>query len=109
MRRSDDKIFVSCQTPIDRNMKNMHFEATPFEEFLDIQANYRLWIHSETRTWHDNNIQSYILNIRQKTPYIFKAFSLYNFFFLFRQELKIRLTDFVFFYFFVDVQVSSLQ
>ena len=22
-----------------------------------IQANYRVWIHSETRSWHDNNIQ----------------------------------------------------
>ena len=30
----------------------------PSKEFLDIQANYRVWIHSETRTWHDNNIQS---------------------------------------------------
>ena len=28
------------------------------KEFLDIKANYRVWIHSETRTWHDNNIQS---------------------------------------------------
>ena len=27
------------------------------KEFLDIQANYRVWIHSETRTWHENNIQ----------------------------------------------------
>ena len=25
------------------------------KEFLDIKANYRVWIHSETRTWHDNN------------------------------------------------------
>ena len=22
-----------------------------------VQANYKVWIHSETRTWHDNNIQ----------------------------------------------------
>ena len=28
------------------------------KEFLDIQVNYRVWINSETRTWHDNNIQS---------------------------------------------------
>ena len=28
------------------------------KELLDIQANYRVWIHSETRTWHDNNMQS---------------------------------------------------
>ena len=29
------------------------------KEFLDIQANYRMWIHSETRKWwHDDNIQS---------------------------------------------------
>ena len=27
------------------------------KEFLNIQANYRLWIHSETNTLHDNNIQ----------------------------------------------------
>ena len=27
------------------------------KEFLDIQANYRVWIHSEFRTWHYNNIQ----------------------------------------------------
>ena len=26
-------------------------------EFFDIQANYRVQIHSETRAWHDNNIQ----------------------------------------------------
>ena len=28
------------------------------KEFLDIQANYWVCIHSETRPWHDNNIQS---------------------------------------------------
>ena len=28
------------------------------KEFLDIQVNYRVWIHPETRTWHDNDIQS---------------------------------------------------
>ena len=32
------------------------------KEFYDIEANYRVWIHSETRTWHDNSIQS-------NTPY----------------------------------------
>ena len=30
------------------------------KEFLHIQANYRVWIHSDTCTWHDNNIQSTI-------------------------------------------------
>ena len=29
-------------------------QGVPF----DIQAIYRVWIHSETYTWHDNNIQS---------------------------------------------------
>ena len=24
------------------------------KKFLDIQANYRVWIRSEIRTWHDN-------------------------------------------------------
>ena len=28
------------------------------KEFLDIQANYRVWIHAKTRTGDDNNIQS---------------------------------------------------
>ena len=27
------------------------------KEFLEIQANYRVWIHSEPPTWHANNIQ----------------------------------------------------
>ena len=31
------------------------------KEFLDIQANYEVWILSETRTRHDNNIQLEIL------------------------------------------------
>ena len=31
---------------------------TSSKEFLDIQANYRVWIYSETRTLHDNNVQS---------------------------------------------------
>ena len=30
---------------------------TSSKEFLDIQATYRLWIHSETCMWNDNNIQ----------------------------------------------------
>ena len=28
------------------------------KEVLNIQANFRVWIHSETLTWHDNKIQS---------------------------------------------------
>ena len=27
------------------------------KELLDIEPNYRVWIHSETRMWHDYNIQ----------------------------------------------------
>ena len=27
------------------------------KEFLEIQANYRMQIYPETRTWHDNNMQ----------------------------------------------------
>ena len=27
------------------------------KKFFDIQANYIVWIHSETGTWYDNNIQ----------------------------------------------------
>ena len=33
-------------------------EPASSKEFLDIQGNYRLWMHSETRTSHDNDIQS---------------------------------------------------
>ena len=28
------------------------------KEFVDIQANFRVWIHPETHRWHDNNIKS---------------------------------------------------
>ena len=28
------------------------------KEFVEIQTNCRVWIHSKTRMWHDNNIQS---------------------------------------------------
>ena len=31
------------------------------KEFFDIQVNYRVWIHSETRTWHGNNIQCVLI------------------------------------------------
>ena len=46
------------------------------KEFLDIEANYRVWIHSETRTWHDNSIQS--VGFLQCTMVISKI--KYNFF-----------------------------
>ena len=32
--------------------------STSSKEFLDIQANYRAWIYSETCMWHDNNTQT---------------------------------------------------
>ena len=38
-----------CQTSVMAPASGKHF--------LDIQANYRMWVQSETRTWHDNNIQ----------------------------------------------------
>ena len=44
-----------------------------FEDFLDIQANYRVWIYSETHTWHDNNIQLFpicLLNLINIFHYI---------------------------------------
>ena len=28
------------------------------KEFLDIQASYKVWSHSEIRAWHDNKIQA---------------------------------------------------
>ena len=37
---------------------NFSFHAC-FEQVVPWHScNYRVWIHSETRTWHDNNIQS---------------------------------------------------
>ena len=37
---------------------NFRFHAC-FEQGVPWHSgNYRVWIHSETRTWHDNNIQS---------------------------------------------------
>ena len=32
-------------------------EPSRSKEFLDIQAKYRVWIHSETSTWHDKSIE----------------------------------------------------
>ena len=31
--------------------------GTCFEQGVPWHANYRVWIHSETWTWHDNNLQ----------------------------------------------------
>ena len=28
-------------------------------------GNYRVWIHSETRTWHDKNIQSILTDLQK--------------------------------------------
>ena len=42
------------------------------KEFLDIQANYRVWIHSETRTWHNNKTQSYYI-LHDKKHFIIKS------------------------------------
>ena len=36
------------------------------KEFLDIQANYRVWIHNGTCMWPDNNIQ---YNMTSKKPW----------------------------------------
>ena len=39
---------------------NSDFGPASSKAFLDIQAtkNYRMWIHSKMRTWHDKNIQT---------------------------------------------------
>ena len=39
------------------------------KEFLDIQANYRVKIHSENRRWYDNNIQSVKFNATMKSQF----------------------------------------
>ena len=40
------------------NHINYRFCACSEEEVPWHSGNYRVWIHSETRTWHDKNIQS---------------------------------------------------
>ena len=43
-------------------LKTSDFTPDSSKEFLDIQATI-MWIHSETRTWHDKNIQRNIILI----------------------------------------------
>ena len=52
------------------------------KKFLDIKANYRVWIHSETRTRHDNKIHL-ILNWVMKLN-----LCVFFFFFVFETPLK---------------------
>ena len=40
--------------------KTSYMASALSKEFLDIQANHRAWIHSETCTLNDNNIQSIV-------------------------------------------------
>ena len=43
--------------------KNFRFRAC-FEQGVPWHSgNYRVWIHSETRTWHDKNIQTYPITL----------------------------------------------
>ena len=46
----------SKQAPYSNQTSDMAPASS--KEFLDIHANYRVHIQPETRTWHDNNIQS---------------------------------------------------
>ena len=68
---------VCKQTTIQRNWKpalnhlaklasdcqcchlNFRYAPASRKEFLDIQANYRVWIHFETCRWHDNFYHSF--------------------------------------------------
>ena len=44
---------------------NFRFRAC-FEQGVPWHSgNYRVWIHSETRTWHDKNMQSNVLSYRK--------------------------------------------
>ena len=45
------------------------------KKFFDIQANYRVWIPSETCTWHDNNIQTWLNAKHVKLTYHSISFS----------------------------------
>ena len=40
------------------SLKTSDVAPASSKKFLDIHASYRVWIHSQTCTWHDNNIQS---------------------------------------------------
>ena len=46
------------------------------KEVLHIQGNYRVWIHSETRTWHDNNIQT---GVDTLFSYLHKSWPIFRF------------------------------
>ena len=48
------------------SLKTSDMALASKKEFLNIQANYRMWIHSEARTWHDNNIQSVLRMLDKK-------------------------------------------
>ena len=41
------------------SLLNFKFRACFEQEVPWHSGNYRVWIHSQTRTWHDKNIQSY--------------------------------------------------
>ena len=40
------------------HLKTLDMMPASSKEFPDIQANSRVWTHSETRMWHDNNRQT---------------------------------------------------
>ena len=52
-----------------QSLKNFRFGACFEQGVLWYSGNYRVWIHSETCTWHDKNIQSK-LSWQQKEAYV---------------------------------------
>ena len=66
-------------------------------------GNYRVWIHSQKRTWHDKNIQSWTILI--ETPF-FRYLSMYLWFVfyniiikIFSLESQIKKSFYLFFHF----------
>ena len=49
---------VSCGFESSRNHLKIRFRACFWQGVPWNSGNCRVWIHSETRTWHDNNIQT---------------------------------------------------
>ena len=73
--------------------------------FLEIYANYGVWINSETRTRHGNNIQFGLLLFSFKIPNVGPCFLFFCCFFFYQEELG--LVKKVGHGFIIDVWLSS--
>ena len=54
-------------------MSRTCFRVNPHSIVAWMSRNYRVWIHSETRKWHDKNIQSHLSDFHKMTVAVMKA------------------------------------